>query len=443
MKLKTVYVCEKCGHQENKWTGKCSACDAWNSFIEDVVDTSPRKHTQITRKNSQKLAHTNTLENRLKTGMEEFDRVLGGGIVEGNLILLSGEPGIGKSTLTMQICGKLAEKKNILYISGEESAPQVASRAKRLGITSENINLLSDTNIESIIAAIEDEKPQFVILDSIQVVSSADIPGLSGSVSQVRYCAEKLMEVAKVKQIPVILVGHVTKDGNIAGPRLLEHVVDTVLYIEGERYQNLRILRSIKNRFGSTNEIGVFEMAENGLKEVKNPSLIFLAGRKEDGIGTSLTSTIEGSRPFIIEVQALVDKTAFGYPKRTANGFDLQRTQQLLAVLQKYIRMDFLQQDVYVNVAGGFRLKDPACDLAMLMAIASSFNKKTLPKNMLILGEVGLSGELRPVSQLQKRLHEAEKLGLSSALIPQTDEKLQTKLKIIQARDIREALAKF
>lgn len=443
MKLKTIYVCKECGHQENKWTGKCSACEAWNSFVEDVIDTSPRKHTQVKPKGSQKLAHTDTAENRLKTGMEEFDRVLGGGIVDGNLILLSGEPGIGKSTLTMQICGKLSEKKKVLYISGEESAPQVAQRAKRLGITSENISLLTGTNIESIIATIENEKPEFVILDSIQVVTSADIGSLSGSISQVRYCAEKLMEIAKVKNIPVILIGHVTKDGNIAGPRLLEHVVDTVLYIEGERYQNLRLLRSIKNRFGSTNEIGIFEMTEKGLAQVTNPSEIFLAGRKEDGIGTSLTATIEGSRPFIIEVQALVSKTAFGYPKRTANGFDLQRTQQLLAVLQKYSGMNSLDQDVYVNVAGGFRLKDPACDLAMLMAIASSFNKRTLPKDMLILGEVGLSGELRPVAQLERRLKEAEKLGIKSALIPQTDAKLSTKLKLTKARDIKEALTKF
>lgn len=443
MKLKTVYVCKECGHQENKWTGKCSACEAWNSFIEDVIDTSPRKHAEIKPKEPQKLTLTNTEERRLETGIEEFDRVLGGGIVEGNFILLSGEPGIGKSTLTMQICGALSEKKKLLYISGEESAQQVASRAKRLGIMSENISLLADTNIESIIATIESEKPGFVILDSIQVVTSTDIDSLSGSISQVRYCAEKLMEVAKVKQIPVILVGHVTKDGNIAGPRLLEHVVDTVLYIEGERYQNLRLLRSIKNRFGSTNEIGIFEMTETGLSQVTNPSKIFLAGRKEDGIGTALTATIEGSRPFIIEVQALVSKTAFGYPKRTANGFDLQRTQQLLAVLQKYAGMNFLDQDVYVNVAGGFRLKDPACDLGILMTIASSFTKKTLPKDMLILGEVGLSGELRPVAQLERRLKEAEKLGLKSALIPRTDTKLSTKLKLAQAADVKEALSKF
>ncbi|MBU1992851.1 MAG: DNA repair protein RadA [Patescibacteria group bacterium] len=443
MKLKSVYICEKCGHQENKWTGKCSGCDAWNSFVEDVIDTSPRKHAPVQAKKSEKLTHSKAFENRLETGIGELDRALGGGIVEGNFILLSGEPGIGKSTLTMQLCGKIAGQKKVLYVSGEESVSQVASRAHRLGVKSENISILSDTNIESVLGTIEDEKPEFVIVDSIQVVSSVDIPSLAGSVNQVRACAEKLMEVAKNKKIPVVITGHVTKDGNLAGPKMLEHLVDTVLYLEGDRYQNFRLLRSIKNRFGSTNEVGVFEMKSDGLKEVENPSKIFLEGREPNAIGSVVTTTIEGSRPFLIEVQALTDKTAFGYPKRAAQGYDLQRTHLMLAVLQKYLKMNFLEKDVYVNVAGGMKLKDPACDLGILMAIASSFKHKHFPTDTLILGEVGLSGEIRSVTKLEQRLKEAEKLGMKQAVIPRTSEKLSTKLKLIQVSNIREALSIF
>jgi DNA repair protein RadA/Sms len=443
MKTKTIYTCQECGYQESKWTGKCTSCDAWNSFAENIIETSARKHTKIKAKESAKLLYTDQEEKRMQTNISELDRVLGGGIVDSNLILLTGEPGIGKSTLTMQICGELAKNKRVLYVSGEESVNQLASRAKRLNIQSENISILTDTIIESIVTTIGNEKPQFVILDSIQVVASPDITSLAGSVSQVRYCTEKLMEIAKIKNIPVIIIGHVTKEGNLAGPKLLEHLVDTVLYIEGDRYQNLRMLRATKNRFGSTNEVGVFEMGEKGLVEVDNPSKIFLKGRQENSIGSVLTSTIEGSRPFIIETQALVSKTAFGYPKRTANGFELLRTQQLIAVLQKYAGINLLDQDVYVNVAGGFRLKDPSCDLAMLMAIASSFTKRPLPSDMLILGEVGLSGELRPIAQLERRLKEAEKLGIKKALVAGTDGKFKTEMEVFKAKNVKEALSNF
>jgi len=445
-KPKILFACTHCDTQLQKWAGRCLECGKWGTIEQQSVSNHAKKSSQadLPVVKTQLLRDIKSSDApRSRTNIEEFDRVLGGGIVDGNLILLTGEPGIGKSTLTMQICGKLAESKKVLYVSGEESVNQLAGRAKRLKIQSENISILTDTMIESIVATIDNEKPQFVILDSIQVVASPDITSLAGSVSQVRYCTEKLMEVAKIKNIPVIIIGHVTKEGSLAGPKLLEHLVDTVLYIEGDRYQNLRMLRATKNRFGSTDEVGIFEMSEKGLVEVGNPSKIFLKGRQENSIGSVLTSTIEGSRPFIIEVQALVSKTAFGYPKRTANGFELLRTQQLIAVLQKYAGMNLLDQDVYVNVAGGFRLKDPSCDLAMLMAIASSFTKKALPSDMLILGEVGLSGELRPIAQTERRLKEGEKLGIKKALIPFVDGKLNIKMEIFKVKNVREALRNF
>jgi len=433
MKLKTVYICENCGFNSQKWLGKCPDCDAWNSFQEDVVEKNPhRKHQGISTETTP-LSLEQKPEDRLVTGISELDRVLGGGIIEGSMMLLSGEPGIGKSTLTLSICEKVAALgKKTLYVSGEESPSQIGMRAQRMGIKNENINMLGETNLENIMASLESEKqgskPDFVVIDSIQVISSLELPSIAGSINQVRYCTETLMQFAKKNRIPVLIIGHVTKDGNLAGPKILEHLVDTVLLIEGERYQNLRVLRGIKNRFGSTNEIGLFEMAEKGLLEVKDASKLFLEGRKADAHGSAITATVEGTRPLLIEVQALTNTTPFGYPKRAASGFDLNRLQLLLAVIQKHLGINVSNQDVYVNVVGGFRLNDPAADLAIIMAVISSLKKIPLPQDAIYIGEIGLSGELRNISNLEKRIKEATKIGFKQIISPKTTKDLNAAL---------------
>lgn len=381
--------------------------------MEDVVSNETakkeRKQRAIKAKSATPLSQTSQEFKRASTGIEEFDRVIGGGIVEGSLILLGGEPGIGKSTITLQLCASLTKNnQKVLYISGEESVEQIARRAKRLNIRSENLLLLNETLLESILASLKAEKPDFVIIDSIQVVSSSEITGLQGGVSQVRACTEELMQFAKENNVPLLIVSHVTKGGNLAGPKTLEHLVDTVLYLEGDRYHDLRLLRGIKNRFGSTNEVGLFEMTGKGLQEVPDPSKIFLENRAENPIGSCLTVTIEGSRPLLVEIQALVNKTHFGYPKRATSGFDLNRLQLLIAVLQKHAGIDLSEQDVYVNVAGGLKLKDPAIDLAVCLAIISSHKKKALPLDLVAFGEVGLSGEIRNVPQAKKRTSECK-----------------------------------
>ncbi len=441
VKLKNIYVCEQCGYESPKWLGKCPDCNAWNSFQEDVVEKAPGKKIEGRALTTSQLVHENHVETRIDTKIDELNRVLGGGLVKGSMVLLSGEPGIGKSTLTLQICGHIAsQKQQVLYVSGEESQHQIASRAKRLGI-GENISFLGETQFEHILATIDKNKPDCVIVDSIQVMYAAEVGSLAGTINQVRYCTEKLMEFAKRTATPVILIGHVTKDGNLAGPRILEHLVDTVLFFEGERYQNLRMLRSMKNRFGPTHEVGIFEMNEQGLKEVANPSELFLEGRKKDSFGSAITATVEGTRPLLLEVQALTNLTAFGYPKRAGSGFDNNRLQLLIAVIQKHLRLNLSNQDVYINIVGGFRLNEPAADLAVVMAIISSLTQEPLEPGSIFIGEIGLSGELRSVSDPAKRVKEAEKLGFSRIYMPKMSKKPPSgSAEIIQVQDLHELM---
>ncbi len=420
VKIKTSFVCSDCGFESPKWIGKCPDCEAWNSFVEQKIDTkSKSSKIQAHAREVIPLSLNETKEKRIPLKMEEINRVLGGGIMESSLMLLTGEPGIGKSTLTLQICDQLAGgSAKILYVSGEESQNQIASRAKRLGIESERLSFIAETNLDTIMATVNEFKPDFIVVDSVQVMQSADLASFAGSIGQIRYTAEQLMEYAKTHNVPTLLIGHVTKEGSIAGPRVLEHLVDTVLYLEGDRYKNFRILRSQKNRFGSTNEIGIFEMGQYGLREVQNPSAGFLEGRKDNAIGSAITVTIEGTRPLLVEVQALSNLTPFGYPKRTSSGFDINRAQLLISVLQKYAKINLANQDIFVNVVGGMRIKDPACDLGVLMAIASSFLQKSIASDTCFIGEVGLSGEIRNVSQIEKRIKEAKKLGFKKIISP-------------------------
>lgn len=423
MKLKTVYICKECQHESPKWTGRCPDCEAWNSFVEDVIETG-KKLSATARKISAatplSLRGAGEEKAKISTHIGEFDRVLGGGIVEGSLTLLSGEPGIGKSTLTLQMAGNLAKDGKVLIVSGEESIDQIGRRAMRLKIDEKTLTALNELNLETILETIKTETPKFVIIDSIQVISSLDIPSSAGSITQVRYCTERLMEHAKKTGTSIMLIGHVTKDGNLAGPRVLEHLVDTVLHLEGDRYHQFRLLKTFKNRFGSCSEVGIFEMTDKGMVEIKNPSEHLLEGRKQNAIGSTITVSMEGTRPLLVEVQALTSTSPFGYPKRTANGFDLNRLQILIAVLEKHGRLNLQNQDVFVNVVGGIRLSEPASDLAVLMAIASSLLKKPISADCAIFGEVGLSGELRKVSHSEKREQEAKKLGIGKIVSSNT-----------------------
>lgn len=418
MKISTLYTCAQCSYQSSKWLGKCPQCEAWNSFTEEEV-----KRESASKKRIQSHARTpqdfeNIVKNiksdfRQKTGIAELDRVLGGGIVAGSMILLTGEPGIGKSTLTLQIADRLCSSgKKVLYVSGEESEDQIGMRGARLGLGLKNLQLLSESNLETILATTAEEKPDFLIVDSIQVVSSQNIPGGAGSVSQVRLCAETILEFAKPKRLPVLLTGHVTKDGTLAGPRVLEHLVDVVLYIEGSRTHDFRLLRGVKNRFGSVSEVGIFEMTSGGLNEIKNPAEFFIKDRQTSSSGSSLIMTIEGNRPILLEVQALTNTTVFGYPVRKSSGFDVNRLQLLTAVLQKHLKANLGNQDIYVNVVSGYRLNDPAADLGVCLAILSSYFKKPLPRDLVAVGEIGLSAEIRTPKELAKLKKEIEKLGL-------------------------------
>ena len=447
-KSKTVFVCSECGNESSKWLGKCPACNSWNTFYEQkIVETKSKdksgNQTSIIPQKLNSYEATETI--RIHTGFQELDRVLGGGLVKGSLVLLGGEPGIGKSTLILQICDKIKGDGKVLYVSGEESAEQIKLRADRLGINNEDILFLGETDIDIVNQAIINLNPKLVIIDSIQTMYSEEITAAAGSVSQVREITSQVMRVCKSRAITTIIIGHVTKEGNIAGPRVLEHMVDTVLYLEGERYFSYRILRGVKNRFGSTNEIGMFEMQDKGMCEIDNPSDILISEREDNPSGSCIVATMEGTRPILVELQALTSQTVFGYPKRTANGIDYNRVSLLIAVLEKKAGLMLGSQDVYLNVVGGLKLNEPAIDLGIMIATASSFKNVAIPKEMIILGEVGLTGEVRRINLIEKRLKEAEKLGFKSAIIPESnkkDLKDNYKLDIIGVRNVNEAMKK-
>lgn len=438
---KTVFFCQNCGYESAKWMGQCPGCREWNSFVEETVSQGAKKGPGQAAGSAaggragkpMMLSQIDIREdNRIKTSMEELDRVLGGGVVQGSMVLVGGDPGIGKSTLLLQVCKLLSDAGHkILYISGEESLQQIKMRAQRIGEFNENLRLLCETNLEIISTTIENEKPEAVIIDSIQTMYNEEVSSAPGSVSQVRESTGILMKIAKGMGISVFIVGHVTKDGSVAGPRVLEHMVDTVLYFEGDRHASYRILRSVKNRFGSTNEIGVFEMQECGLVEVKNPSQVMLNGRPTDASGTVVVCSLEGTRPILIEIQALVTKTNFGLPRRTSVGIDYNRVNLLMAVLEKRAGLALGNCDAYVNLAGGMKLGEPAIDLGIVAAIISSYRNRTVDPDTLIFGEVGLSGEVRGVSQAQQRVKEAEKMGFATCIMPKANlEGLQGKFKI-------------
>ena len=434
MKNKTVFFCSECGNETAKWYGKCPACGAWNTLVEETVVTQSGKSSTksanlalLSNSAPVKLKDIST-ENEIRnsTGMTELDRVLGGGLVTGSLILIGGDPGIGKSTLLLQICDSLAESGNVLYVSGEESERQLKMRASRLGIHSDDLSIVSQVNMDAVIKNIDDTSPSFVIIDSFQTMYAPEITAAPGSVSQVREVTMTLMRKAKENGITILVVGHVTKDGGIAGPKVLEHMVDCVLYFEGERHQNYRILRSVKNRFGSTNEIGVFEMRESGLVQVENPSVALLEGRPKNVAGTAVICAMEGSRPLLAEVQSLVASTSFAVPRRSANGVDHNRVSMLIAVLEKRVGMNMSTQDAYVNVIGGVRIDEPAADLGIVCSLASGFRNFVIPDDIALIGEVGLTGELRSVNHIEKRIAEIEKLGFKKCIIPKNN---QTALK--------------
>lgn len=426
-KVKIKYACQVCGHESPQWLGKCPSCEAWNSFVEELPSTPVKARVPAMRRNGGSATRPVALadvelghETRLNTGVAEFDRVMGGGIMHGSLNLIAGDPGIGKSTLMTEL-GRYLPDRRILYVTGEESPRQVKLRAQRLGVDSDRFMLLAETNVEDIIAAAQETEPDVMIVDSIQTIFRPDVQSAPGSVSQVRESAAALLQVTKTMDFSTFLIGHVTKEGTIAGPRVLEHMVDTVLYFEGERHHAYRILRAVKNRFGSTNEIGVFEMRDVGLREVTNPSEIFLSERSYGISGSTVVCSLEGTRPVLVEIQALVTPTSYSTPQRTATGFDSRRLQMLLAVLEKREGLRLSVNDVFVNVAGGVRLEEPAVDLGVIVAVASSFRDVPTDTTTVLIGEVGLGGEIRTVSQLEPRLKEASKLGFERAIVPKNN----------------------
>mgnify|MGYP003294740128 CR=1 FL=1 len=427
-KLKSVYICSACGYESPKWNGKCPSCGEWNTFEEEIVEASPKK---TSAKASASAAGVNLADKvrtlsqidtddeiRYSTGASELDRVLGGGLVKGSLVLLGGEPGIGKSTLLLQICSYLGKEHSILYVSGEESVRQIKLRADRLEVDTPNLYLLSSTDAESICSTVTASQPEIVIIDSIQTMNIRDINSSSGSITQVRECTNMFMHMAKELEVPVFLVGHVNKDGAIAGPKVMEHIVDTVLFFEGDRHQSYRLLRAVKNRYGSTNEIGVFEMQDKGLEQVENPSQMFLSGRPVGVSGSCVGCIMEGTRPILAEVQALVTKSSYSAPRRTSTGFDFSRLAIIIAVLEKRAGLFYGTLDIYVNIVGGFRLDEPAADLPAALALYSSLMDMPINEKLVSFGEIGLGGEVRSVSNISQRIAEAQRLGFEKCIIP-------------------------
>lgn len=423
-KTKFTYECSECGEKHTKWQGKCNSCGAWNSLVETVTEEINPKNNRYNALTSTSqvvsLAHVNALDvSRISTGISELDRVLGGGLAIGSVILLGGDPGIGKSTLLLQALAILANKYKALYVTGEESVEQVALRASRLGLHgNEDLHLLAEIGLNTIMQAIDREAPEIVVIDSIQTMYTDLLQSAPGSVAQVRECASLLTRIAKNKQITIIMVGHVTKDGSIAGPRVLEHIVDAVLYFEGEQHSNFRMIRGVKNRFGAVNELGIFAMTDKGLKEVNNPSALFLSSHRANTPGSSILITQEGTRPLLVEVQALVDQSHIMPPKRLAVGMDNYRLAMLIAIMQRHLELRLFDQDIFLNVVGGVKISEPAIDLAVALSIISSFKNKPLPEKLAVFGEVGLSGEIRTVQKGQDRIKEAAKLGFTKIIVP-------------------------
>ena len=448
-KTRSIFVCNQCGYETPKWLGKCPGCGEWNTLEEELrAAPTPQQAAKSGRAAPLRSFALGEIEPdselRYSTGMGELDRVLGGGIVKGSLVLLSGDPGIGKSTILLQVCQVIAQKLSVLYVSGEESYSQIKLRADRLGVDAPGLRLLCETDMQAIGEHILNEKPDLVIIDSVQTMNHADLSSSPGSVTQVRECTSLLMRTAKSLSIPVILVGHVNKDGNIAGPKVLEHIVDAVLYFEGERNLSFRILRAVKNRYGSTNEIGVFEMTDRGLEEVKNPSEMLIAGRPKNTPGTCVACVMEGSRPLLAEIQGLVTPTAFGNPRRMSNGFDYNRMAMLLAVLEKRGGYFFNNMDTYINVVGGMKLDEPALDLTIAMALVSSLKDYAIRDDVLAFGEIGLAGEIRAISHCEQRIKEAARLGFTRCIVPKHNlrnlgKALQEEIEVVGVRTIRQA----
>ena len=446
-KPKTVFVCSECGYESPKWGGKCPNCGAWNTLQEEVAAPLVKTAAPIAAQDlrAERLTDINVgSEFRYTTGISELDRVLGGGLVKGSVVLLSGDPGIGKSTLLMQMCDHMRDRQ-VLYVSGEESAGQLKLRAKRLGVQSDHLRIMTETDVAGICAYIRQNRPEIVLIDSIQTMHLAELSSSSGTVTQVRECTAFIQRTCKSVDVPVILVGHVNKDGAVAGPKVMEHIVDAVLYFEGERNHAYRILRAIKNRYGSTNEIGVFEMNDNGLMPVENPSSFLLSERSTEASGTCITCVMEGTRPLLAEVQGLVTPTGYGNARRMATGFDYNRMNLLLAVLEKRAGYLFSNFDVYINVVGGLRLDEPACDLSVALALVSGVKDKPLPADLVAFGEIGLSGEVRSVSRIESRIHEARRMGFKQCVLPyaclhKLDRAMFSGMELMGAHSLKEAI---
>ncbi|MDD5528891.1 MAG: DNA repair protein RadA [bacterium] len=434
------YICQQCGHSTLQWLGKCPSCNAWNTFAEEVTFTS--KSTVSVRTPSIPITNISSSESiRILTGIGEFDRVLGGGVVKGAVVLVGGEPGIGKSTLLLQAVNKFAQSGlKVLYVSGEESLSQIKLRATRLSVDDKKIYILSQTDVSSVINEIDELVPNIVVIDSIQTLYDSEVSAIPGSLSQVRECALKLMSVAKSRDISIFLIGHVTKEGVIAGPRTLEHMVDTVLYLEGDKNNFYRILRAAKNRFGSTFEIGIFEMKQNALSEVKDPSQMFLTDNSENPPGNVTTCIMEGSRPFLVEVQALVVPVNFRMPQRVSAGIEYKRLAMLLAIIERRLGVRVSMQDVFINVIGGLQIEETASDLAVILAVVSGVKNISVPKQLVVMGEVGLGGEVRHIPAIENRIREIERLGFKDCIIPAKHEKMTSKINLIKVRNIKDAI---